>query len=169
MTNEGSPPAAGWYHNADGKQQWWDGSAWGPLAPETPANTQGAVPTNPTPQPEKKKPGFFVGCLVPLLVLLALVIVFQFMNNTPEAQRERAEREAPVLAEMACEKAVKAQLKSPSSAKFSSTSASGSGTNYTVTGAVDAENSFGATIRNTFVCEVVVENGRASVTDLAVV
>lgn len=34
---------------------------------------------------------------------------------------------------------------------------------------VDAENSFGATIRNTFVCEVVVENGRVSVTDLAVV
>lgn len=32
MTLPGSPPKAGWYLNASGRQQWWDGSAWGPLA-----------------------------------------------------------------------------------------------------------------------------------------
>ena len=45
---------------------------------------------------------------------------------------------------------VKEQLKSPSSAKFSNVSASLSGNTWTVTGSVDAQNSFGATIRNTF-------------------
>ncbi len=51
------------------------------------------------------------------------------------------------------EKAVKNQLKSPSSAKFCSTSAATithSGNTWTVSGWVEAQNSFGATLRNNF-------------------
>lgn len=33
MTSPSSPPAAGWHINSNGQQQWWDGAAWGPLAP----------------------------------------------------------------------------------------------------------------------------------------
>lgn len=29
-----APPPQGWYPNADGKQQWWDGTTWGNLKPE---------------------------------------------------------------------------------------------------------------------------------------
>ncbi|MFF7291648.1 NINE protein [Microbacterium sp. NPDC008134] len=29
-----TPPVAGWHVNARGQQQWWDGSSWGPLAPQ---------------------------------------------------------------------------------------------------------------------------------------
>lgn len=37
MTSPVSPPQAGWHLNAHGQRQWWDGAAWGPLAPdETP-------------------------------------------------------------------------------------------------------------------------------------
>lgn len=32
MTIPGSPPEAGWHLNANGQRQWWDGSAWGPVA-----------------------------------------------------------------------------------------------------------------------------------------
>ena len=28
---------AGWYPNAQGELQWWDGAAWGQLAPQPPA------------------------------------------------------------------------------------------------------------------------------------
>ncbi|MCT1395653.1 TM2 domain-containing protein [Microbacterium sp. p3-SID338] len=44
MTSPESPPVAGWYLNANGQQQWWDGSAWGPLAPgQVPSNA--SIPT----------------------------------------------------------------------------------------------------------------------------
>ena len=50
----------------------------------------------------------------------------------------------------AAEKYVKNNLKSPTSARFSGESATLSGSSWTVTGTVDAQNSFGATIRNSF-------------------
>ena len=50
----------------------------------------------------------------------------------------------------AAEKYVKGKLKSPSTAKFSGESATLSGSTWTVTGTVDAQNGFGATVRSTF-------------------
>jgi len=52
----------------------------------------------------------------------------------------------------ACETFVKSNLKSPSAARFSDEDVSNVGITYTVTGAVDSQNSFGASIRNTFTC-----------------
>ena len=42
-------PQAGWYANAEGRTQWWDGTAWGQLAPEAPvaAEPVAAAPTAP--------------------------------------------------------------------------------------------------------------------------
>lgn len=53
---------------------------------------------------------------------------------------------------VACRDWVKDRLKSPGSADFSSEVATHEGARYTVRGAVDSDNSFGASIRNTYVC-----------------
>lgn len=54
-----------------------------------------------------------------------------------------------------CQESVRNKLKSPSTAAFSSTNATGSGT-WTVSGKVDSQNSFGATVRSSFECSVTV-------------
>jgi hypothetical protein len=54
----------------------------------------------------------------------------------------------------ACKTYVKGQLKAPSTASFADHSVTHNGSTYTVAGAVDAENSFGAKIRNTYTCSV---------------
>lgn len=53
-----------------------------------------------------------------------------------------------------CRTFVKRQLKSPSTAGFSSERATNDGATWTVTGSVDAENSFGAKLRTAYVCTV---------------
>lgn len=53
-----------------------------------------------------------------------------------------------------CENAVRDQLKAPSTADFSVSTASLSSNKWIVTGSVDAENSFGATLRKDFQCTV---------------
>jgi hypothetical protein len=55
---------------------------------------------------------------------------------------------------VACEGFVKDRLKAPSSAKFSGEDAQQSGSVYTVTGAVDSQNSFGALLRSSYTCVV---------------
>lgn len=61
-----------------------------------------------------------------------------------------------------CEARVEKLLKAPSTAQFDS-SATGSGT-WTVTGTVDAENSFGATVRSSYGCTVVMNNDEGTAT-----
>jgi hypothetical protein len=56
-------------------------------------------------------------------------------------------------ATVACEGFVKDRLKAPSTAKFSAESATDNGDKtWTVTGSVDAQNSFGAALRSSFTC-----------------
>lgn len=57
-------------------------------------------------------------------------------------------------AQSACEDVVRARLKAPGSAKFSNMRYNESGSTYTIRLDVDAQNSFGAAIRNTFTCEL---------------
>ena len=57
-------------------------------------------------------------------------------------------------AERACKELVKDRLKSPGSAKFSGMDHRGDVDEYTVTGSVDSQNSFGALIRSDFTCTV---------------
>ena len=55
---------------------------------------------------------------------------------------------------MQCEEWVKAKLKAPSTADFSGQVVSGGPVSWTATGAVDSENSFGATVRSSWSCEI---------------
>lgn len=55
-----------------------------------------------------------------------------------------------------CEARIEQQLKAPSTAEFNS-SGTGNGT-WTVTGTVDAENGFGAKIRSSYQCTVIMNN-----------
>jgi hypothetical protein len=58
-------------------------------------------------------------------------------------------------AEVSCEERVESQLRSPSSADFTGTTATEvTESEYRVTGEVDAENAFGAEIRSSFTCTV---------------
>lgn len=61
-----------------------------------------------------------------------------------------------------CESRVEQLLKSPSTAKFDS-KATGSGT-WTVNGTVDSENSFGAVVRSSYQCTVVISGESATTT-----
>lgn len=54
----------------------------------------------------------------------------------------------------ACEQAVKARLKAPASADFDTSATESSPDRWTVSGSVDAQNSFGAKIRSSFSCRV---------------
>lgn len=53
-----------------------------------------------------------------------------------------------------CEQFVEKRLKAPATADFQNTTTTSSGNRWTVEGDVDAENSFGAPIRNHYVCIV---------------
>lgn len=78
------------------------------------------------------------------------------------ASAQQAQQEAGVLSaqsardmEIACEQAVKDRLKAPATAKITKDAdAVWNGSAWRYTGAVDAQNSFGATLRNRFACEV---------------
>lgn len=59
-----------------------------------------------------------------------------------------------VDAERVCQDFVKQRLKAPATAKFSGLDHSADGADYTVTGAVDSQNSFGAMLRSGFTCVV---------------
>lgn len=60
-------------------------------------------------------------------------------------------------ARVACEEGVKDRLVSPASADFSGVTVTASGAAWTVTGAVDSDNAFGASIRNTFTCRATLD------------
>lgn len=75
------------------------------------------------------------------------------------AWRVNAKNEAPVDpsgdAKRVCqEEFVPKRLKAPKTAEFTGVTVSESDGVYTVTGSVDAQNSFGALIRSTFTCKV---------------
>jgi hypothetical protein len=81
------------------------------------------------------------------LVLAAIGIA----TYNPHHKATPAEQKAD--AQRACqEKFIPDRLKAPSTAKFSNVTVTNSLETYTVSGSVDAENSFGAPIRSTFIC-----------------
>lgn len=87
------------------------------------------------------------------VIVLIGVIVGVSSALAPKKQYD-ANNKFEVIAQ--CEDRVKERLKAPSTAKFDNEEATGSGT-WTVTGTVDSENSFGATLRASFQCTVVVQ------------
>lgn len=91
------------------------------------------------------------GCLglVIAIVLLAGGCGLLFSGDDDEYQT------AQITAQAGCQGFVERRLKAPDGADFSAWSAvPGPGSTWTVSGTVDAENSFGAKIRSSFRCEM---------------
>lgn len=57
-------------------------------------------------------------------------------------------------AQVMCEQFVEDRLKSPGSADFNDTTATGGGNTWHVTGTVDSQNGFGALVRSEFMCNM---------------
>lgn len=103
---------------------------------------------------------FTLGCLGIILAPVILIVLFIIggyifgSDDSNEPNRFEAIRY--------CEDAVRDQLRSPSTAAFDSESTDSNP--YRVSGTVDAENGFGATVRNNFSCTVTITGDSFSVT-----
>jgi hypothetical protein len=62
-----------------------------------------------------------------------------------------------------CEDSIRQKLRSPATAQFSGETYSSGGNSYTVAGNVDAQNGFGAMLRDTWECTLVDSGGSLSV------
>ncbi len=155
----------GWFTHPSNTnlQIYWNGQQWSgsrlksqakpgdPIYPEG-AQLPAAPPGwNEMPKPAKRPMGCFGFILIAVGVVVAIVIALNvygsFRNANPTDEDKQAE------SQVACENVVKNGLKSPSTASFSNETATGTDGQYTVTGDVDSQNSFGAMIRNHFTCE----------------
>lgn len=87
-------------------------------------------------------------------MLWFLVILAVIVGGSLWFSRGDGDNAAANQAASACRDFVKDRLKTPSTAKFSNEEWSKSGDRFTITAAVDAENSFGATVRSNYTCEV---------------
>jgi hypothetical protein len=102
------------------------------------------------------------GCLIAIGVVLLGVLVLIVWGAIAGPDTDTG----AILAEDACHDAVKAQLKSPSSASFPGGQVTERSGGYVVEGAVDSQNSFGAMIRNTFTCTVAGDNDSVRVVNV---
>lgn len=157
----GERPQPGWYDIGDGIERRHDGEAWTDerrrAAGESVvpvASTSGTAPAAAPP-----KAGCGSGCLVFVVALVVVVIVGALIGGSGD---DDGSSDAG-LAKYACEQQVKENLKSPSTADFTGTDATGSGP-FTVTGEVDSQNGFGAMVRSSFECSVRVADGNAYTT-----
>lgn len=112
--------------------------------------------------PDLNRPKKGIGCLgitlggCGLIIGLSLIIGFATSGGSSTPYDPNNQYEAVSQ----CEDLVSNQLKSPTSADFDSSAASNGNRSWTVTGTVDADNSFGAKIRNTYQCSVRMVNDK---------
>lgn len=102
-----------------------------------------------------KKAGGGCGCLlVGALVLAVAVGGFNSCSGGSSSDSNVDEQVRQDEAKDNCHDWVKESLKSPSSAKFSGDVVTGDRSGYTVVGDVDADNSFGASLRSGWMCSI---------------
>lgn len=82
-----------------------------------------------------------------VMIVLALSPWLGSCSSEPDAPDEYGARDV-------CEQFVEKRLKAPATAEFENTATTQAGDEWTVEGDVDAENGFGALIRNHYVCTV---------------
>lgn len=114
---------------------------------ETPTSSE---PGSDKPEGESpKRKG--LGCigLVALVIGLPVACTIASMNGGSDDWEPTA-----FEARTVCEEWVKEKLKAPSTAKFQDGSESGTAAGFTITGTVDAQNSFGAALRSSWSCEI---------------
>ena len=124
---------------------------------------QQAPPQAPPPAPAPKKPTRGTQAIGVLFLIALVVLCGTFI---PSLVNRSSEPTAPTQADIdadairVCEDFTKKQLKAPSTAKFSGEAVSHSGDSYAVTGDVDSQNSFGAMLRNRYICTVTASGDR---------
>ncbi|MEV7827487.1 hypothetical protein [Microbacterium enclense] len=101
--------------------------------------------------PPKKGWGCLGYCLGGCGAIIGLSLIIGFAT-TSNSKPYDSNNQYEAIAQ--CEDLVTARLKSPTSAEFDSSASSNGDRQWTVTGTVDADNSFGAKIRNTYQCSV---------------
>lgn len=140
---------AGWYPAPDDplNLRWWDGSTWSEATKPVPP-TRPVVEAHLTRPPRRRPLGCLGWSIVGVATVAIVTITFTLViDNTDTGKR--------IKAETACQDAVSASLKAPSTAEFTTGKTTGTYPSYTTAGWVDAENSFGAQIRTKYACEVV--------------
>lgn len=104
------------------------------------------------PRPVAKKPVPWVAIGIAAVVVAVCASSFAKGSSEPEDLTHQAEGH--------CEDWVKEKLKAPATADFATTSTLGTGQGpWTFTGTVDADNSFGAKIRNRWECKIELGDG----------
>ena len=99
-----------------------------------------------------------------IAVVLVVGIIVAMARSGSSSDDDHANMN--ISAQETCKESVKNQLKSPSTAKFSDIdTVSEGGDNYTVSGHVDSENSFGAMIRSSWTCTFDGSYGKATLTE----
>jgi hypothetical protein len=125
-------------------------AATAPAAGSPPASETPARPASPA-VPVQQNKGCGIGCLTVVVLIVAgiigLIIAGAAHSSSPEGRAE----DDRASAQITCEELVKKNVKAPSTASFSDESTDGTDP-ITVTGNVDAENSFGAKVRASFTC-----------------
>lgn len=145
--------AVGWYPHPEypEKNRYWNGFAW------TDANLQqdasaprSDLPSAPAVAATRGVGCFGIGCLSIVGVVVLIGIVTAISTST---QSDAERHDDPSYATVLCQDEVRTALKSPTSASFTNVEAvTSTSLIWTVAGDVDAQNSFGAAIRNHFVC-----------------
>lgn len=149
----------GWYPDQGGQpvEREWDGSKW------TGASRSVAPEAKQNDRPAKPELTVFGRLLVTVggiaVVLFLFVGCVNLVSSAGEGDDYESDNQYEAIAQ--CEARIERLLKAPATADFNS-SARGGGT-WTVTGTVDAENSFGANVRANYECTVV-DNGDGTLT-----
>ena len=89
-----------------------------------------------------------------ILACFAAIVILVVVTSSGDDDDYDSDTSYEAIAQ--CEAAIEERLKAPATAEFQST-AVGSGT-WTVTGVVDSENSFGAMVRASYQCSVIIDN-----------
>jgi len=121
---------------------------------EQPQPSTGPMPSDPTPSkpstPKVKTPWWAYATVLVFVLSVGLCVARTNSNHSePTSDDKQAD------AKRACqEKFIADRLKAPATAKYSGVTVSGAGGSYTVAGAVDSQNAFGALVRASFTCSV---------------
>lgn len=167
-----------WHKNQPDSVRYWNGSAWGRPVPRSSLNsdpvfhaetgkelTRNTVVTGvpadalPPRHPASRASGVLGDTNSwprAILGFVVLIVISIWLFTSCNQAQEPSSTEAGLV----CEGFVKSRLKSPATANFSSTTAYSSGEGYTATTTVDSQNSFGATLRSKWTCEVAWDKDR---------